>query len=354
MGKDYKIQIDEILSEITEELYEEHKHKMIESKEDLFLSTLFNLHIKGTFEIGETVSGKTYSIKEFIKIYLEGQKKSEFYDGYTGGRRRDSIPEEPFDSNLDYDTIHDQISSTWTTTSSAPYKSKEIPESAIPNILLMLRLYYHPVQKSIRTQEFKGIKSEDYDHFLNALKQQEVKKSSLDEYSLDFLLETTLHTELYKEIAKLKKELDEYLVSDLIQLRNMKDPVRRLLYVKRYGQFMKRSVEKWRSAVEETRHFQSKVVHSFVEDLSDKELEIMENENITQEQIDKKISSDIEKKLKEKFQSKNFHTGYKVKDEYLMEDYKAIMREITEESKRKKELMKNSDQFIDFILDEER
>lgn len=249
--------------------------------------------------------------------------------------------------------VHQQIASTWGTSKGAPYQSKQIPASVVPNILTMLKLYYHPVQKAIRTNKLIGITSEDYDHYINALKNEGLKRLTLNEYSLDYLLETTLHTELYKEIAKVKKELDEYLVSDLIQLREMNDPVRRLLYVRWYGAFMMRSVGKWRSAVKATQDFQNKVLDAFVEEISNKEYELVENSVSDEEEIIKTISPELEREIKQKFHRDQYNTGYKPKEDFLNEDYRTIMRTVTEEIARKRDQLNQLESYIDSIMKED-
>lgn len=173
-------------------------------------------------------SSKKYSIKEIFEEYIEGEKFKDFYDVYGGNRRRAEKTDEVFQWDLHSKLIYGQLDSTYKILDNANKKvgihikvkkwsDAEIPEGAIPNLILFLRMFYHPVMKAFRTDTFKGIEVEDWRDFIAKMANYSSELASGNTLNqAKYAAEVVMKGQYYEAIAEIADTIKEFIIDDLL------------------------------------------------------------------------------------------------------------------------------------------
>lgn len=313
-----KIFIDEIVKEIMKD-------------DDEYLdSILYELYMDKIVFAFKEIS-ETYSINEFIEKYVANNRENEFYYEYKDeNSRRVDLSDSRLDNKNSYDRIHNQIIRTFKT-KSEHFKNHGIPKEYVDNVRLLLRYYNHPYQKKIRNKKLDKISFLEMQDYVNNLKEERKNESYIN-----YIIEKSINIELYKNICKIKDEIDSMIAESLINLRFENDIIKRLDYIKEYKRYLIKANNIWNEKMEDRRitknNVRLKCINSILNikeefDSEDKEYEL--------DIKDKNLIEQIEKK----FNSQENYNEIIYKKDFNKEDFKLIM-------KKEKE---NSDKIINFF-----
>lgn len=251
-------------------------------KKSLLMMYLLQQKELGARNVVDT--NQTYSIKEIFEKYLAGKKLNEFYDGYTGGKRRSELPEEMFSLEYHQKLIYKQLDSTFKIfnklseylgirNNNSKWKQDEIPAAAIPNLLFYLQEYYHPVMKAFRTDRYVGLTEQDWRDF----SEKAVKyANNLDHGQSDIYpklaAETIFNSTYYRASTNLVGEISETISDDLMQTGQLGNLALRFKVLAVYDENIKNAINASRNTVQAIINTMKNVNSDFVDELFDLEL----------------------------------------------------------------------------------
>lgn len=251
-------------------------------KKSLLIMFLLQQEELGAHNIAEP--NQTFSIKEIFEKYLVGKKLNEFYDGYSGGKRRSELPSEKFTMDLHLKQIYKQLDSTFKLLEITQKKlgienphnkfdKEKIPASAIPNLLFYLKEYYHPVMKAFRNDKYIGLTENDWKDFSDkATKYANSLGHNQNATYAKLAAETIFNNTYYQASKNLVSEISEAICDDLMQVDQIGDLAFRLKVLDIYNENIKKAIIDSRDTVKSIVDTMQTIHEDFAEELIDLEI----------------------------------------------------------------------------------
>src|SRR5690606_20678532 len=143
------------------------------------------------------------------------------------------------------------------------WKSRDIYEFQTEEAKILEESYHDLTYKRMRSNRISKIKLHEYRQVVEVLKEN-ILEDKFENQSLRlYKLEKRFNLELIKHILKVKREINQMVIKDLILTMGIPDIEGRHEYVKRYKRIIERSLMPWRMEVTSLPVFFANVIAVF-------------------------------------------------------------------------------------------